>query len=52
MSALAANQEKQDVDLLLSNRQRIQAMPLYWLEILEIEIIARLEQIFQQRNFI
>ena len=50
MSALAANQEKQDVDLLLSNRQRIQAMPLYWLEMLEIEIIARLEKSRQHKN--
>ena len=41
MSALAANQEKQDIDLLLSNRQRIQAMPFYWLEMLEIETVAR-----------
>ena len=41
MSALAGSQEKQDRDLLLSNKQRIQGMPLYWLEMLEIEILAR-----------
>lgn len=41
MSHLAHTQEAQDIDLLLSNRQRIQAMPLFWLEMIEIEIIAR-----------
>lgn len=41
MSHLAHTQEAQDIDLLLSNRQRIQAMPLFWLEMIEIEVIAR-----------
>jgi Translation initiation factor eIF3 subunit 135 len=41
MALLAHLQEQQDRDLLLSNRQRLQAMPLYWLEMLETEILAR-----------
>jgi Translation initiation factor eIF3 subunit 135 len=41
MASLARLQEQQDRDLLLTNRQRIQAMPLYWLEMLETEILAR-----------
>ena len=41
MAHLAHTQEAQDIDLLLSNRQRIQAMPLFWLEMIEIEVIAR-----------
>ena len=41
MAHLAHTQEAQDTDLLLSNRQRIQAMPLFWLEMIEIEVIAR-----------
>ena len=41
MASLAHMQEQQDIDLLLTNRQRIQAMPLYWLEMIETEILAR-----------
>jgi hypothetical protein len=41
MSALSEKQEKHDKELLLTNRQRIQPMPFYWLEMIEIEILAR-----------
>ena len=41
MAALAHTQEAQDLDLLRTHRQRIQSMPLYWLEMIEIEILAR-----------
>jgi hypothetical protein len=41
MATLARTKEQEDIDLLVTNRQRIQAMPLYWLEMLEIEIISR-----------
>jgi hypothetical protein len=41
MATLARTKEQEDIDLLVTNRQRMQAMPLYWLEMLEIEIISR-----------
>jgi tetratricopeptide (TPR) repeat protein len=41
MACLAKAKEQEDIDLLVTNRQRIQAMPPYWLEMLEIEIISR-----------
>ena len=41
LAVLAHEQENQDRDLLLINRQKIQSMPHYWLEMLEIEVLAR-----------
>jgi hypothetical protein len=38
---LAHEQENQDRELLLNSRQKIQSMPYYWLEMLEIEVLSR-----------
>ena len=55
MAVLAHTQEEQDRELLLTNRQRIQAMPHYWLEMLETEVLARcfkhhLSRIFRENK--
>ena len=41
LAYLAYEEEKQDKELLLTHRQKIQAMPYFWLEMLEIEIFSR-----------
>jgi len=41
LARLALEQEEEDIKLLNNNKHRIQSMPLYWLEMLEIEMIAR-----------
>jgi hypothetical protein len=41
LARLAREEEQADEDLYKEQKQRIQAMPLYWLELLEIEILAR-----------
>ena len=41
LAVLACEQEQQDQDLLITNRQKIQAMPCFWLEMLEIEVMSR-----------
>jgi hypothetical protein len=52
LAVLAHESEKQDNDLHLTNRQRIQGMPFYWLEMIEIELLSRcfkhhLNELFQ-----
>lgn len=41
LAELANEQENQDRELLLIFRQKIQAMPFFWLEMLEIEVLSR-----------
>jgi protein TIF31 len=41
LARLASDQEAEDTRILSEQKQRIHAMPTYWLELLEIEIIAR-----------
>jgi len=41
LAVLAYESEKQDRCLHLTNRQRIQGMPFYWLEMIEIEVLSR-----------
>ena len=41
LAELAHGQEQSDRDLLLTNRHKIQSMPLFWLEMLEIEVLSR-----------
>lgn len=41
LARLAREQEVEDLNLHNEGKQRIHAMPIYWLELLEIEIIAR-----------
>lgn len=41
LARLAKEQELEDVYVAKENKQRIHAMPKYWLELLEIEMIAR-----------
>lgn len=41
LAMLAHEQEKEDVDLLVNGKQRIHAMPGYFLEMLIVEMIAR-----------
>lgn len=41
LANLAQAQEKEDADLMLQGRQRVHAMPYYWLEFLLVEMLAR-----------
>ena len=51
LASLAHEEEKQDKELLLTHRQKIQAMPYFWLEMLEIEILSRCFKHFLNLTF-